>query len=137
MRADELLTRIATTLRNDVAPAVGNDYSKTQTYMATVILNKLAAELRAEQTMRAEREADEQAMYEALVTATGGATLPAALETALNEARQARDDTSQSRLVEQLYAHREALGEARFNELLGVIRAQLKARLERELEVAR
>lgn len=137
MRRDELLTRIATTLRNDVAHEVGDDYAKTQTYMATVILNKLAAELRAEQTLRAAREADEQTMHEALAMATEGLTLPTALEQAIVDARQGRDDTSQSRLVEQLYAHRDALGEARFTELLGVVRKQLKARLERELEVAR
>jgi hypothetical protein len=52
--ADELLERVARTLREQVGPAVEEPFAKTQAFMAAVILDKLAGQLR-------HRDADEQA----------------------------------------------------------------------------
>ena len=42
-----LLERMADTLRHDVGPAVGDEFARTQAFMASVILAKLASELAA------------------------------------------------------------------------------------------
>jgi len=39
---DELLDRIATTLREQIGPTVGEPFAKTQAFMAAVILAKLS-----------------------------------------------------------------------------------------------
>ena len=40
MSPDELLRRLAQTLKHEIAPAVGEAYPKTQAYMASVVLEK-------------------------------------------------------------------------------------------------
>ncbi|MGE0484092.1 MAG: hypothetical protein AB7Q81_08120 [Gammaproteobacteria bacterium] len=130
----DLLERIATTLRQEVGPAVGADYPRTQAYMAAVVLGKLAGELRASAAHVAAEALDGDALYNDLhAAAAAGPALPRALVGALEAATRERSDAHLGRLIEQLYAHREALGGARFEALLGRIRATLKARLEREL----
>mgnify|MGYP007025645007 CR=1 FL=1 len=42
MNPSELLTRLSQTLRTDIAPAVGEEYPRTQAFMASVILERLA-----------------------------------------------------------------------------------------------
>ena len=42
---DELLQRLSGTLRSDVAPAVEGEFNRTQTFMASVILEKLARQV--------------------------------------------------------------------------------------------
>jgi hypothetical protein len=131
----DLLERIATTLREEVGPAVGADYPRTQAYMAAVVLTKLAGELRARPAHTAADSAESDALFDDLQTAAAAVpALPRAVVGALEAARRERSDAHLGRLVEQLYAHREVLGEARFEALLGRIRAMLKARLARELE---
>ena len=43
---DELLERIARTLKKEIGPAVEDAYPKTQAFMAAVVLQKLAGQLR-------------------------------------------------------------------------------------------
>ena len=45
MNPDQLLERIATTLKRDIGPAVLGDYPKTQAFMAAVVLQKLGRQL--------------------------------------------------------------------------------------------
>ena len=132
MNAAALLDRIATTLRTRIGPTVGDDYAKTQTYMASVILGKLAGELRnADQAAVSAAELTRvEALREdaAAAAARGGRARP----------RYARRTPRRHRArgsVTALYADATALGQTRFEQLLGPIRACLRARL-RVLEYA-
>jgi hypothetical protein len=129
----DLIERIAGTLRREIGPAVTDEYARTQAYMAAVVLGKLAAEMRARADDAAADAADLDALFHDLAALAGRETLPRALTGALESAARERSDAHLSRLVEQLYAAREALGTARFDALLGRIRQTLRARLERAL----
>lgn len=129
----DLIERIAGTLRHEVGPAVTDEYARTQAYMAAVVLGKLAAEMRASADDAAADAADLDALFTDLAALAGRDALPRALAGALASAARERSDAHLSRLVEQLYAAREALGAARFDALLGRVRETLRARLERAL----
>ena len=135
MQPEELLERMARTLRSDIAPAIADPYPKTQAFMASVILEKLARQLRlADAHARADRE-DQAALVDDLARLVGSAT-PPRLADALK--KQAADEGAAAlgQLVEALYAERDELGPQRFDELLGRVRRTLRARLDRQLEYA-
>ena len=46
MAPDELLARLSSTLRHDIGPAVVEPFPKTQAFMASVVLEKLSAQIR-------------------------------------------------------------------------------------------
>ncbi len=133
MEHADLLERIAGTLRHDVGPAVADEYARTQAYMAAVVLGKLAAEMRAKAADAAADGADLDALFADLAVLAEGGPLPRALTGALEAAARERSDAHLSRLVEQLYTAREALGAQRFDALLGRVRQTLRARLARAL----
>lgn len=134
MSPDELLERMAGTLRQEIGPAVAEPFAKTQAFMASVILEKLARQLRlADAHARADRE-DRAALVEDLEGRLG-ASAPPRLRAAL--AAPAHDgDGALRELVEALYAGREELGAERFEALLARVRRTLRARLDRQLEYA-
>ena len=43
---DELLSRLSATLKADIAPAVTDEYTRTQTHMASVILERLSKQVK-------------------------------------------------------------------------------------------
>ncbi|MEQ8233519.1 MAG: hypothetical protein RLW61_23050 [Gammaproteobacteria bacterium] len=133
MQHADLLERIATTLREVVGPAVGDDYAKTQAYMAAVILGKLAGEVRAQRSDAAADAADLDALLADLRAAAAQAPLPRALNAALEALARERSEAHLARLVEELHAAHEALGAARSGALLGRVRETLRARLDRAL----
>ena len=135
MQPEELLERMARTLRSDIAPAIADPYPKTQAFMASVILEKLARQLRlADAHARADRE-DQAALVDDLARLVGSATPPRLTDTLK---KQAADEGAAAlgQLVEALYAERDELGPQRFDELLGRVRRTLRARLDRQLEYA-
>lgn len=130
-----LLERIARTLKTDIGPAVEAAYPKTQAFMAAVVLQKLAGQLRlADDHATADRR-DLQELAAELATQLDTAT-PPALRAAVHALDRARDTASVSRLIEALYATRSELGEERFNSLIGRVRARLRARIDREMVYA-
>ena len=137
---DELLERIARTLKKDIGPAVEAAYPKTQTFMASVVLQKLAGQLRlaAEHTAASQRDLKEVAEELDQLTASGDpqASMPASLSEAIQTLRHDCDTASVSRLIETLYATRPELGEERFTRLIGRIRTRLRARIDREMVYA-
>lgn len=46
MTPDELLSRLSATLKTDIAPAVTDEYTRTQTHMASVILERLSKQVK-------------------------------------------------------------------------------------------
>ena len=131
--APEVLRRMATTLREQIGPAVEEPFARTQAFMAAVILTKLAGQLAAAESdaRAADRERD------ALVTelATRLPAPPAALGAALHELRDDGSDPAWNRLVLAVYAGRDDLGD-RFDDVLATVRIALRARLDRALVYA-
>ena len=134
MNDADLLLRIAETLKQEIAPAVGAEYPKTQAYMAAVVLQKLGrqAALAPAHARAARAEVD------ALI-----ADLTASVPTGASEIRRAvehfahaRDPAALCALIETLYTSRGVLGDGRFEDLLARVRQTLRADIERRMEYA-
>ncbi len=136
MTSSELLRRLAKTLKEEVGPAVEADYPRTQAFLTSVVLQKLARQLQfAEDHASADRH-DRDALERDLrrLLDEVGATPP--LHSAFQHLCEAGDNTSLCRFIETLYASRTALGPAGFEVLLTRVRTTLRARLDRQMEVA-
>lgn len=137
---EELLGRLARTLRNDIAPAVGDTFPRTQAFMAAVILEKLSTQLR---NAAADAEATGQERTElvadlpSVLGAGPGATLPDRCGAALAALAAEPGDRELAALVQSLYDDRASLGEERFAAGLARVRRTLRADLDRRLVVAR
>ena len=73
---DQLLERIARTLKKDIGPAVGEDYPKTQAFMASVVLQKLAGQLRLADEHAAASQRDLQELAQDLEPLTASQDPP-------------------------------------------------------------
>lgn len=133
---DALLERLARTLKKEIGPAVEDAYPKTQAFMAAVVLQKLAGQLRLADQHAAASQRDLQALAEELEPLTVSQATPPALRAAVHTVRQDRDTASVSGLIETLYATRSELGETRFADLIGRVRTRLRARIDREMVYA-
>ncbi len=133
---DALLERIAQTLKKDIGPAVDAAYPKTQAFMAAVVLQKLAGQLRLADEHAAASQRDLHELGEELSQLTASNAIPAPLAEALRTLRQNLDTASVSGLIETLYATRSELGEERFASLLSRVRTRLRARIDREMVYA-
>ncbi len=133
---DALLERIARTLKKDIGPAVDAAYPKTQAFMAAVVLQKLAGQLRLADEHAAASQRDLHELGEELSQLTASNAIPAPLAEALRTLRQDLDTASVSGLIETLYATRSELGEERFASLLSRVRTRLRARIDREMVYA-
>ena len=135
---DALLERIARTLKKEIGPAVEAVSPKTQAFMASVVLQKLAGQLRLadEHAAAGRRDLQELATELAGELDTASVDTPPSLRAAVHTVRQDLDTASVSRLIETLYATRSELGEERFESLIGRVRTRLRARIDREMVYA-
>lgn len=136
MNHEELLQRIANTLKRDVGPAIEAEYPKTQAFMAAVVLQKLGRQLGLEGAHRAAAAADLSALLDDLGGLLGGGETPARVTAAVQTLTSARDAAALCTLIETLYASRGELGAARFDALLGRVRETLRASIDRRMEYA-
>jgi hypothetical protein len=136
MNADQLLERIATTLRRDIGPAVEGEFPKTQAFMAAVVLQKLGRQIGLQAVHGAADEADNQALLDDLRSEFEQAPVPAAIAAALATFAGQRDATALCGLISALYDGRVALGEARFDSLIGRVRKNLRASIDRRMVYA-
>ena len=136
MSPDELLQRIATTLKRDIGPAIQAEYPKTQSFMAAVVLEKLGRQLGLERAHRAADAADLRALLDDLRGVLGGGEMPASVTGAVQTLTRTRDAAALCALIETLYASRAELGAARFDALLGRVRETLRASIDRRIEYA-
>ena len=135
MNHDELLLRIAKTLKQDIGPAVEAAYPKTQAFMAAVVLEKVARQLQ----LAPEHVAADNTDITALVTdlthlAPKG--LPSAIQDAISALSARADQSALSNLIEVLYANKTALGDESFNLVLARVREVLRARVDRQMVYA-
>ena len=136
MTHDELLQRIATTLKRDIGPAIHAEYPKTQSFMAAVVLEKLGRQLGLERAHRAADAADLRALLDDLRGVLGGGEMPTSVTEAVQALARTQDAAALCTLIEALYASRAELGQARFDALLGRVRATLRASIDRRMEYA-
>ena len=131
----DLLARLAQTMRRDIAPAVGDEYARTQAFMASVILGKLAVELGTAAADAAVEEAEHD-----VVAADVRAALPDAPSAVAEAIEALAGDGATARwneLVAALYEARSQLAPADFDAALAAVRPALRARLDRALRAAR
>ena len=133
--AEELLARMSGLLRHEIGPAVSEPFPKTQAFMASVVLDKVAAGLRLGAAHAEANAADRRALAEDLRAATT-ASDPVALRSAIEALPSPEGDAALAPLVAALYGSRAELGPDRFDALLSRVRRTLRARLDRQLEVA-
>ena len=106
--------------------------------MASVILEKLARQLRTAAGDAEADRADRQALVDDL-RSLAGPTPPPRLAQALAAACEAPDAAAGAALaaiVDALYAERDQLGPDRFEQLLARVRRTLRARLDRQVAYA-
>jgi hypothetical protein len=135
MTPDELLARMATTLRTEIGPVVDGTYQRTQAFMAAVVLEKSAREVRLGAAHAAADEQDARAMLGDV-----GAMLvdaPAPLRAALDAAAASPDAAALCTLVEALYGARVALRDDKFAAALARVRVALRTAIDRRMEIAR
>ncbi|MDH4364845.1 MAG: hypothetical protein OEY70_12285 [Acidimicrobiia bacterium] len=136
MAPDELLARLSSTLRHDIGPAVVEPFPKTQAFMASVVLEKLSAQIRLA-SAHAEAEAtDLVALAADLPPLLGTAPVPAAVAAATDRLAAGDGVPALSALVAALWAEREALGPERFEAVLARARITMRARIDRQMEYA-
>ena len=136
MSPDELLQRIATTLKRDIGPAIQAEYPKTQSFMAAVVLEKLGRQLGLERAHRAADAADLCALLDDLRGVLGGGETPTRVTDAIQTLARAHDAAALCTLIEALYASRAELGAVRFDALLGRVRETMRASIDRRMEYA-
>lgn len=130
-----LLPRMARLLKRDIAPAVGEEYARTQAFMAAVVTEKLGRQLELAQQHEQASDLDVKSLLEDLkpdLDAVDGA--PGIAWTAL---QRERSDAALCELIAALYAARNQLGDSRFERVLARIRAHLRAAIDRRMEYAR
>ena len=136
MNADQLLERIATTLRRDIGPAVAGEFPKTQAFMAAVVLQKIGRQIGLQAVHGAADEADNLALLDDLRSEFAQTPVPAALAAALATFAGQRDASALCGLITALYAGRAGLGETRFDLLIGRVRKNMRASIDRRMVYA-
>ena len=135
MNEIELIRRIAATLKHEVGPATQEPLAKSQAFMASVVLDKVARQL-ATQTKDLSAHTAELYALAAALEQEAVTTLPAALRDAL-EAFRAKPEKSQlGSLVEALYDNQSTIDSQTFEQLLSRIRRTLRADIDRRMTVA-
>lgn len=132
MNEAELLSRIARSMKQEIGPAIGAEYPKTQAFMTGVVLDKLSQQL-ALAPLHAQAEAEEM---DALIRDLNQTYTVGAVQKAIADLWQARDNAALCGLIETLYASREEIGDGLFSHLLGRVRQTLRASINRKLEYA-
>ena len=124
---EEVLERIAKTLKKDIGPAVGDAYPKTQAFMASVVLQKIAGQIRLADAHAAADTRDLQQLFSELGRVNGVDNMPLSLQTAVKTLGKNLDTAGVSAVIRALYATRSELGEKRFSEMMACLPACVRA----------
>jgi hypothetical protein len=135
MAPEDLLARLAVTLREDIGPAVGESYPRTQAFMASVVLEKLSRQIGLAPVHAAADRLDRAALAADLAGLVADTDPPPVREAV---AHLAAEDSNASicAVIEALYAARPDLGPDRFDLLLGRVRRTSRSQLDRQLAYA-
>lgn len=136
MTPSELLGRLAKTLKEEVGPAVEADYPRTQAFLTAVVLQKLARQLQLAEDQTSAERCDRDVLERDLRRLLDEIDAPPPLHSAFLTLSEEGSNASLCRFIETLYASRAKLGVEGFEVLLTRVRATLRARLDRQMEVA-
>lgn len=131
--AEDLLLRLSQTLRTEIAPEVGDEYARTQAFMASVIAERLSRQV----TVGAQHAAAEAEDLGALITelAPKLTDAPEAVRATFTRVGEERTIDSLAPLIEALYAW--GPNDAAVVTALQLIRPRLRADIDRLMEIAR
>lgn len=131
-----IIDRLSATLKREIAPAIEDEYAKTQAYMASVVVAKLGRQLSLDAEHRHATTVDMQAL---LVDLKQSEEIVAnvRLASALDAFEQSPGTATLCALIESLYAARADIGPQAFANLLGRVRQTLRSDLDRRMEYAR
>lgn len=136
MDTEDLLRRISVTLREEIAPEVGEEYIRTQTFMASVILERVARQLGSAEVHADAERADLTGLHRELAERLAGDGVPAEVREAAGAAGAAGTVASLGPLVSALHAwgpdREPAAADA-----LARVRQVLRADIDRRMEIAR
>ena len=134
----ELLSRLADKVRSEIAPAVDDEYARTQAFMAAVILQRLANQARLGSEHGA-AEADDVAglsneLDTLLAKADGTTEVPSEIRDAVARMRTQASTAAASDVIDALYQwgpeHPEAAS------ALAAIRQMLRRDIDRRMDIA-
>lgn len=128
----EILRRVARSLREEVGPKVEADYSRTQAFMAAVILEQLACQVRS---VTFEVGTAESSTLVNKVSRALGPDVPTKLATALRGLSGAMTRTELSGLVAALHGSEGEIDTERLQRALEHVRATMRRRLDQQLAV--
>ena len=131
----KLLERLSGTLRNEVGPAVDDEYTKTQAFMASVIIGKVARQLALAPEHGAAERADVEALHQQLAGPLTEA--PPDVVSAAGAAAEAGTVAALGPLIDALYRWRPDDGGGEGGEALDLIRGVLRRDIDRRMEIAR
>lgn len=132
LEPSELLERLSETLRSEIGPAVGDEYTRTQAYMASVILARVAKQLASAADHRDAEQADLDRLHRGLESLVGVA--PDAVVSAARRARSAATIASLGPLIEAIYSW--GIDRPEAAEALTAVRAALRRDIDRRMEIA-
>jgi len=132
MSTSDLLKRLSGTLRGDIAPAVGDEYTRTQAFMASVILERLSKQVELAPGHQAAEHADMVGLLAELEGVLAAA--PAGVATALQQTTAAGDVAALGELIEALY---EWGIDGPAAQALDLIRPVLRRDIDRRMEIAK
>ena len=124
-----LFEELIHSLRNVIAPAILDPYPRTQAYMAAVIIEFLAHQVEERSDIAAGRSRAFASLFADLAKMPGVSMG--------NKAGGQHDDEARlAKLIEDLYAQRETIGEAAFVAAHGRVRRALRELLDLDLIIA-
>ncbi len=126
--AKQLLNDVVTALREVIAPAVTEQYAKSQAYMAAVILEFVARQVE-------ERGDLEEQKHSVMVDLLRDLSRMPEMNGILRGDHL--DEGGLCALIEHLYSERGRLGEEKFAAANGRVRQALRQLLDQDLKVAR
>ena len=137
MASHELLQRLSATLRQEIAPAVDGEYTRTQAYMASVILERLAKQLALAPDHDQAEQGDVSVLIDKLrlTLPDADADADADVMAAVEALTRARTVAALGPLIEALYHWGIERPEAAA--ALALIRPVLRRDIDRRVEVAR
>jgi hypothetical protein len=136
MTHDELLQRIAGTLKKEIGPAIEAEYPKTQAFMAAVVAQKLGRQVGLARTHESAEVADIESLLVDLRAIVQATAVPARVLDAINILDNARTKRDLCMVIDALYLERGELGETSFTALLNRVRKTLRASIDRQMEYA-
>ena len=136
MADNTMLDRLVNTLKRDIAPAIDDEYLKTQAFMASVVVGKLTRQLALESEHRAAAGTDMACLIVDVQAAFAGLDEPPLLA-ALNTLADRRDAQALCAFIEALYAARTRIGESAFERLRTRTRQLLRADIDRRMVYAK